>query len=80
MKIVSIKENMDLKLARTKAKISQLELSLKTQISQTDLSLFERGLKFPSEEQAGKIAEALCVDIKEIFPELLLRWQKGNRK
>ncbi len=78
MKSVCIKENMNLKLARTKAKMSQLELSIKTQMSQTDLSLFERGLKFPLEKQAEKIAEALHVDIKEIFPELLPRWQKGT--
>lgn len=66
-----IKENMNLKLARTKAKMSQLELSIKSQMSQTDLSLIERGLKYPSEEQAKRIAKALQVDTKELFPELL---------
>ncbi len=68
MKCVCIKENMDLKLARTKAKMSQLELSIRTQMSQTDLSLIERGLKFPIEEQAEKIAEVLQANIEEIFP------------
>ncbi len=73
-------ENMNLRIARVKRKISQWELSYKTQISQGRISLFESGFRQPTHEQAEKIAEALCVDIKEIFPELLPRWQKGNRK
>ena len=69
MKSVCIKENMNLKLARTKAKVSQLELSIKSQmLSQTDLSLIERGLKFPTKEQAERLAEALHVNVNEIFP------------
>ena len=69
MKPDCIKENMSLKLARTKARMSQLELSIKSQmLSQTDLSLIERGLKFPTKEQAERIAEALHVNINEIFP------------
>jgi transcriptional regulator with XRE-family HTH domain len=73
-------ENMNLRIARVKRKMSQWELSYKTRISQGRISLFERGYRQPTKEQAEKIAEALCVDIKEIFPELLHRWQKGNRK
>ncbi len=69
---------MSLKLARTKAKMSQLELSIRAQMSQTDLSLFERGLKYPSEEQKIMIAETLKVDVRDIFPELLQRLQ--NKK
>jgi transcriptional regulator with XRE-family HTH domain len=68
MKSVCINENMNLKLARTKAKMSQLELSIRTQMSQTDLSLIERGLKFPTRKQARKIAEVLHVNVNEIFP------------
>ena len=75
MKPDCIKENMSLKLARTKARMSQLELSINAQITQTDLSLIERGLKFPAEKQAGKIAEVLQVNIEEIFPDLLSRGQ-----
>ncbi len=75
MKPDCIIENMSLKLARTKVKMSQLELSIKTQMSQTDLSLIERGLKFPTEKQAERIAETLQVDMKKIFPDLLSRWQ-----
>ena len=80
MESICIKENMNLRLARTKARMSQLELSIKTQMSQTDLSLIERGLKFPTKEHAGKIAEALQVNIKEIFPDLVSRWQNKENK
>ncbi len=78
MESVCIKENMNLKLARTKAKMSQLELSIKTQMSQTDLSLIERGLKFPTKEQAVKIAATLRVKREIIFSDLLS--QRGNMK
>ncbi len=61
-------ENMNLRIARVKRKMSQWELSYKTRISQGRISLFERGFRQPTQEQAEKIAEALCVDIKEIFP------------
>lgn len=80
MKSICIKENMSLKLARTKTKMSQLELSIKSQITQTDLSLIERGLKFPTKKHAVKIAEALLVDIEEIFPDLLSREQSIEKK
>ncbi len=73
-------ENMNLRIARIKRKISQWELSYRTGISQGRISLFERGFRQPTKEQAEKIAEALQEDIKDIFPELLPRWQKGNRK
>ncbi len=75
MKSICIQENMNLRLARTKAKMSQLELSIKAQVSQTDLSLIERGLKFPSRDNAKKIADVLQVDINNIFPDLLSRGQ-----
>ena len=65
--------NMNLKLARTKARMSQLELSIKAQMTQTDLSLIERGLKFPTEKQTERIADVLQVKIGEIFPDLLSR-------
>lgn len=79
MESICIKENMNLRLARTKAKMSQLELSIKTQVSQTDLSLIERGLKFPTKKHAGKIAKALQVDIEGIFPDLLARLKDKER-
>ncbi len=66
---------MNLRIARVKRKISQWELSYKTRISQGRISLFESGFRQPTKEQAYKIADALQVDIKEIFPDLLSRWQ-----
>ena len=76
MKSICIKENMHLKLARTRSKMSQLELSIKSQITQTDLSLIERGLKLPTKEQAGKVAAALQVKTDEIFADLFARRSK----
>ncbi len=73
MKSICIKENMNLKLIRTKAKMSQLKLALLAQMSQTDFSLIERGLKFPTKEKAEKIAGALQVNLEEVFPCLLSR-------
>ena len=62
--------NMDLRIARTRKRICQYELSYRTGISQGLISLFERGYRQPTKVQAEKIAEALQVNIKEIFPEM----------
>jgi transcriptional regulator with XRE-family HTH domain len=70
--------NMDLRIARTRKRVCQYELSYRTGISQGLISLIERGYRQPTREQAEKIANALNVDIKEIFPELLSRWQNEN--
>ncbi len=61
--------NMDLRIARTRKSICQYELSHRTGISQGLISLIERGYRQPTNEQADKIAGALQVDTKEIFPE-----------
>jgi len=66
-------ENMNLKVARIRKKMSQYELSFETGISQTRMSLMENGFRQPTKEQAGRIAVALGVDMKEIFPKLLSR-------
>lgn len=71
-------ENMNLRIARIRKRICQYELSNKTGISQGRISLFERGHRQPTKDQAIKIADALQVDIKEIFPELISRWQKSD--
>ncbi len=70
--------NMDLRIARTRKRVCQYELSYRTGISQGLISLIERGYRQPTREQAEKIADALSVDIKEIFPELLSRCQNEN--
>ncbi len=63
-------ENMNLRIARTRKRMSQYELSFKTGISQARISLMENGFRQPTKEQSKKIAEALQVDTKELFPEL----------
>ena len=66
---------MDLRIARTRRRICQYELSHRTGISQGLISLIERCYRQPTKEQAEKIADALQVDIEEIFPNLLTRGQ-----
>tara|TARA_Y100000310_G_C20036177_1_gene514034 strand:- start:110 stop:331 length:222 start_codon:yes stop_codon:yes gene_type:complete len=65
--------NMELKIARTRERMCQYELSHRTGISQGLISLIERGYRQPTNEQADKIAEALQINIEEIFPDLLSR-------
>ncbi len=65
--------NMDLRIARTKKRICQYELSHRTGISQGLISLIERGYRQPTNEQAEKIADALQVDREDIFSDLLTR-------
>ncbi len=72
--------NMDLRIARTRRGICQYELSHRTGISQGLISLIERGYRQPTNEQAGKIAEALQVDIEEIFSDLLSGWENKGKK
>ncbi len=68
-------ENMNLRIARMRKRICQYELSNKTGISQGRISLFERGHRQPTKDQARKIAEALQVNTDEIFPDLLSQWK-----
>ncbi len=72
--------NMDLRIARTRKRICQYELSYRTGISQGLISLIERGYRQPTNEQVNKIAGALQVDTKEIFPDLLSQWGKKEMK
>ena len=65
--------NMELRIARTRERMCQYELSHRTGISQGLISLIERGYRQPTNEQADKIAEALQINIEEIFPDLLSR-------
>lgn len=54
-----------MKIARIRAGVRQIELSLRTGISTAYLSLFENGLKTPTSEQAQKINAALGEQIFE---------------
>ena len=57
---------MDLYLARVTKKITQWELALRTGISQSQLSLYERGYREPSQEAKEKIAGALDMPADQI--------------
>ena len=57
-----------LRQKRFESQISQHLLSCLTGIPQSRLSLFERGLAIPREDEKKKIAKALKVQVKQIFP------------
>ena len=61
---------MDLKTFRAQKRITQWDLSLKTGIAQSTISLIEKGYVPPSEENRNKIAEALSVSINEVDWEI----------
>ena len=52
---------MNLREARFKRNFTQFDLRLKTGISQTKISHFERGYLLPSEKEKIRIVEALGV-------------------
>lgn len=58
-----------MKRARFEAKKTQPEVSLRTGISITKISLLENGLKQPTLEEKRKLSRALDCDIAWIFPE-----------
>ena len=59
-----------IKEIRKEKSISQLELSVKTNMSQSFLASLERGNKFPSVLTMLRIASALEVSPKIFFPEI----------
>ena len=59
-----------LKIERTKRGINQVDLFMKTGIPQWRLSLIERGIA-PRPEEARRIAEALGVQIGDLFEVLI---------
>jgi transcriptional regulator with XRE-family HTH domain len=72
--------NMELKIARTRERMCQYELSHRTGISQGLISLIERGYRQPTKIQAERIVDALQVKADEIFPDLLLRGRNKENK
>jgi transcriptional regulator with XRE-family HTH domain len=52
---------MNLKEARFKKNQTQFDLRIKTGISQTKISHFERGYLVPSEDEKARLAKALGV-------------------
>ncbi len=57
-----------LKVLRAIKRITQFKLSLKSGILQSRLSLLENGLIEPRADEKEKLAKALGVSVKEIFP------------
>jgi predicted transcriptional regulator len=57
---------MDLAEARFHCKLSQWDLRLKTGISQTKISLIERGYVVPRDEEKQRLAKALEVRADQI--------------
>jgi transcriptional regulator with XRE-family HTH domain len=58
-----------IKKIRTRKGISQMELSLRSGLSQSFLANLEKGKKLPSVLTIIKIADALEVNSKDFFPE-----------
>jgi transcriptional regulator with XRE-family HTH domain len=58
-----------IKRIRTQKSISQMELSLRADLSQSFLANLEKGKKQPSVFTIIKIADALEVSPKDFFPE-----------
>jgi transcriptional regulator with XRE-family HTH domain len=58
-----------IKRIRMQKGISQIELSLRADLSQSFLANLEKGKKLPSVMTIIKIANALEVDPKDFFPE-----------
>jgi len=57
----------ELKLARIKREMTQVDLWLKTDIPQWRISLIERGL-IPRSEEKRKIADVLGLPLEDLFP------------
>ena len=67
MKSICINENMNLKLARTKAKMSQLELAKKIGTKQSNIARMESGQQNFTTDTLQKIASAFNRDLKIDF-------------
>lgn len=62
-----LKLGYKIKYERNKRKISQLELSMKTGLTTRSLSRIECGTNDPKYSTLVKIAEALEMDLRELF-------------
>ena len=60
-----------IKLIRVKKGISQMELSLRSNLSQSFIANIEKGKKQPSVLTLIKIADALNVNPQDFFPEFI---------
>ena len=60
---------MTLREARFFKSLNQWDISVKTGIPQSKLSLIERGYVDPREDEKKKIAKALGCKVTDMFPE-----------
>lgn len=60
---------MNLKQARFFKSLNQWDISLRTGIPQSRLSLIERNYVNPKEDEKKKIAKALNCKVEDIFPK-----------
>jgi transcriptional regulator with XRE-family HTH domain len=66
----TMKELTLLRLARLKAGLCQHEAALKSEISQSEISLFERELKTPTPTQLATLSRVYQVDLDKCAAEL----------
>ncbi len=57
-----------LRAIRVINRVTQFDLRIRTGFSQTMISYWERGLLEPTEDQKAKLASALGLNVKEVFP------------
>jgi transcriptional regulator with XRE-family HTH domain len=62
----------NIKMLRARRGLSQADLSEKADISINFLSNIERGIKFPQPNMLAKLANALGVEVNELFLEELV--------
>ena len=60
---------MNLKAARFFKGFNQWDIAVRTGISQSSLSLIERGYKVPSDDEKKKLSRVLGRKVEEIFPD-----------
>lgn len=74
------KHNIFLKNARKKARITQVEVANKAEISETSYQRIEYGTQQPSLKTALLIAEALNTTVEKIFPLQQIQLQETEKK
>lgn len=68
-KISTIKKNQNLKILRTLKDLTQFELQRRSGVSHSAICMIERGIRRPTNQQKKKLAIALGVEEKAIFPK-----------
>lgn len=58
---------LNLKLMRTKRKMTQQELGMICGVNRKAISCYETGWRYPRRDMLKKLAEALACDIKDII-------------